>query len=576
MKTLNNISLLFEAINFENSNDVLTAIKNNKIGSKINKEFKELNGNTEATVRRALDLFFNKCENLKIQNKVYGVQFLLAKTTDINIYTAVKNDGLYEFLKSSKKDWVKNLDIYKEVLDNPFDNSLWHKFEKEIQEQSVNHGKANKGSGTSKSNCEKYNDGNWSLEIPNSFEEGKAISFYYDKGVKKPTHWCTRADKSYYDNYTQGGKSHLYVIKNLKTGRAYQLAFMGYSVEFLDDQDEKGDEVTTGDLSKIPNDLLKLIKDENVKNGRTLLDFKLKNEKEKPTNKHIKGEAFNVYNNNSKPQLGPSKQVKDHIYVRRVKNFKRPFSKDGLSNFFKTKEGQYASKTTLVKADYLLAFYDDRYPEKYVYFDPKLKNKIYQNPDLDSKVFREIYSTAIKYSGVDKRASKHRDQEEENNKVFMNERKLYDYFNEKLEDVKEEVSDHLGITVKYIDVLNQKGHTIGSFELESIAMKPIQMRLGTNSGTFRIVFANDKNISTYKTATYCIVNTSVPVNNIKKTNNIYNKGDKEFDFWINIMKKAVDIITKDDIIKKRIEHVKGVRSQEKNNKNPIYEGYFNY
>lgn len=113
MKTLNNISLLFEAINFENSNDVLTAIKNNKVGSKINKEFKELNGNTEATVRRALDFFFNKCENLKIQNKVYGVQFFLAKTTDINIYTAVKNDGLYEFLKSSKKDWVKNLDIYK-------------------------------------------------------------------------------------------------------------------------------------------------------------------------------------------------------------------------------------------------------------------------------------------------------------------------------------------------------------------------------------------------------------------------------------------------------------------------------
>ena len=127
-----------------------------------------------------------------------------------------------------------------------------------------------------------------------------------------------------------------------------------------------------------------------------------------------------------------------------------------------------------------------------------------------------------------------------------------------------------------MDILNQKGHTIGSFELDSIAMKPVQIRLGTNSGTFRIVFANDKNISTYKTATYCIVNSSVSVNNIKKTNNIYNKGDKEFDFWVNIMKKAVDIIVKDNIIKKRIEHIKGLRSQEKNNKNPIYEGYFNY
>ena len=37
------------------------------------------------------------------------------------------------------------------------------------------------------------------------------------------------------------------------------------------------------------------------------------------------------------------------------------------------------------------------------------------------------------------------------------------------------------------------------------------------------------------------------------------------------MKKAVDIIIKDDIMKKRIDHIKGVRS-----KNPIYEGYFNY
>ena len=43
----------------------------------------------------------------------------------------------------------------------------------------------------------------------------------------------------------------------MKTGKSYQLAFMEYGVEFLDQNDVKGDEVTTGDLNKIPDNLLK-------------------------------------------------------------------------------------------------------------------------------------------------------------------------------------------------------------------------------------------------------------------------------------------------------------------------------
>ena len=54
--------------------------------------------------------------------------------------------------------------------------------------------------------------------------------------------------------------------------KSYQLSFKEYGVEFLDQNNKKGDEVTIGDLNKIPDNLLKLVK--HPKNGRTLLDYK--------------------------------------------------------------------------------------------------------------------------------------------------------------------------------------------------------------------------------------------------------------------------------------------------------------
>ena len=102
--------------------------------------------------------------------------------------------------------------------------------------------------------------------IPQSFEGEKAAAFYIKDGKETPTEWCTRCEKHYYDSYTK--QAPLYIIRNMKTGKSYQMAVEGgkgwddeeYAiVHFLDQNDVKGDEITQGDLSKIPNELLKHI-----------------------------------------------------------------------------------------------------------------------------------------------------------------------------------------------------------------------------------------------------------------------------------------------------------------------------
>lgn len=89
----------------------------------------------------------------------------------------------------------------------------------------------------------------------------------------------TRASEDYYNHYTKNNKYPLYIIRNYKTGKAYQMAISPdktwdkgnyVKVNFLDQNDVNGDEITNGDLSKIPDNLLKLIKF----NGKNLAEYK--------------------------------------------------------------------------------------------------------------------------------------------------------------------------------------------------------------------------------------------------------------------------------------------------------------
>ena len=263
-------SLLTEGYNFTNVDEVMSAIKTNQIGVKIDPSYKELNGNTSSHVRLNLLKFFNKCERLGIKDTTYGIQLLLSKTNDMTLNRAVINDGLYEFLKSYKKPWVKQLPEYKEIMNKPYDDTLWHDLEKAIQEEQSKHGKSSKGSGQLKDVKTLYDDGTWKMLVPSSFEGEKAAAYYIKDGKETPTNWCTRVSDYHYNHYTEEGP--LYIIRNMKTGKSYQLAFTENRVAFLDQNDEKGDEVTNGDLSKIPDELLKLIK--HPENGKTLLDYK--------------------------------------------------------------------------------------------------------------------------------------------------------------------------------------------------------------------------------------------------------------------------------------------------------------
>ena len=260
--------LLTEGYNFANVDEVMSALEANKIGVKIQPEYKKETkwGYTCEKLRR----FFNKCESLGIKDTTYGVQLLLSKVPPYNLEDIIGTDGLYELLKSRKKSWVKELKEYQTLMNSKVWNETTvndlHTFEKVVQDSQSNHGKAAKGGGDINGVKIPYDDGTWKLMIPTSFQGEKAAAFYIKDGKETPTEWCTRADEGYYRRYTKN--SPLYIIRNMKTGKSYQMAFEGgvgwnneeYAiVHFLDQNDVKGDEITTGDLSKIPNELLKHI-----------------------------------------------------------------------------------------------------------------------------------------------------------------------------------------------------------------------------------------------------------------------------------------------------------------------------
>ena len=179
--------LLTEGYNFTNVDEVMSALEANQIGVKIDPSYKQLNGNTKSFTRRNLQKFFNKCESLGIKDTTYGIQLLLSKTNDINLEQAVNNDGLYEFLKSYRKPWVKQLDEYNEFINQKYNSELWHKLEKAIQDEQTNHGKAAKGSGDLQDVKVLYNDGTWKLLQPTSFQGEKAAAFYIKDGKETPT-----------------------------------------------------------------------------------------------------------------------------------------------------------------------------------------------------------------------------------------------------------------------------------------------------------------------------------------------------------------------------------------------------
>lgn len=283
MYNFDKIKVLLEAYKFTNEEEVYDALESNRIGVKILPEYKDKTKWGYACEK--LRKFFKTCKELGIKDTTYGVQLLLSKVPPENLENVINTDGFYELLKSRNKQWVKELKEFQDIMNEKvwfgsITNDL-HKFEKVVQNNQTNHGKSSKGSGNLKDVNVLYDDGTWKLMTVNTFEGAKAASFYNENGKEKTTSWCTRADIYYFNRYTNYGKNPLYIFRNLKNGKAYQMAFENDDsdddvyIHFLDQDDEKGDEITQGDFSKLPDNLLKLVKSPfgNLK-GKSLLDYK--------------------------------------------------------------------------------------------------------------------------------------------------------------------------------------------------------------------------------------------------------------------------------------------------------------
>lgn len=301
-------NIITEGYKFETAEQAFEAIQSKKLGVKINPNFlindDEVKEIKTRVLKTRLNAFYINAKSLGINDPTYGVQFLISHTSNIDqLSSAISNDAIFTYLQNYKKPWVKQLSKYNDFINKPYDKDTWHNFEKEIQENLDKHGKANKGTGVQddvKVLYPKDSEG-WELKMPLSFTGSKAAAFYGKEGEEqKPTHWCTRADIRYYNHYTKNNKFPLYIFRNYKTGKSYQMAirydeYSQVNIDFLDQDDKDGDEITKGDLSKIPDKLLSLIK---FKNGKTLESYK--NEKAIDPNEGKKGFTtdFNTIKNN--------------------------------------------------------------------------------------------------------------------------------------------------------------------------------------------------------------------------------------------------------------------------------------
>jgi len=430
-------NLLTEGYNFTNTDEVIEAIKANKVGVKIYPWAKQEQGSIPKKL--ALNNFFKRCEEMGIKDTTYGIQLLLSKCKTLGAFQVATNaDGLYEFLKSYKKPWVKQLPEYKKFIESNDFNLYIHPLEKAIQEEQSKHGKATKGGGALQDVKVPYDDGTWKLLIPTSFEGEKAAAYYTEDGVEKPTHWCTRANKYYYDHYTSKGP--LYIIRNLKTGKSYQLAFMEGQVEFLDQNDVKGDEIAEGDLSKIPDELLKHIKD--PMGGKTLYDFKHRksNEEEFP---HKKGKLHNRESSSNpldktEAKYGPVINLGNGVCKKEVINFSLDlYRPEELSDFFHWDGAKYSRiPIEYGKKDKATVYFLKSKPNSMMAL---VTGKSYGNKNkriIDGTMFQrnwealepneqyKIETAANKDFGVDK----HNDREE-NNRFGKGASKIADNFN---------------------------------------------------------------------------------------------------------------------------------------------------
>ena len=186
-------------------------------------------------------------------------------------------DTIIELSKAFASQWFKAPEWQNKLNDlvnaEEFNQEDWHKLEKDIQETFAKRAakKGKKINNTALLYYTIYDDGHWKLLVPKSFEGDVELAshikpFMNGSTEYKKTQWCTAAQKSYYDRYTNNNSNRLYVIQYFnKAGEyeeAWQLAFSEADhIEFMNKRDEPKYKVF---LDNVPDELLKGIVCDNI------------------------------------------------------------------------------------------------------------------------------------------------------------------------------------------------------------------------------------------------------------------------------------------------------------------------
>lgn len=186
-------------------------------------------------------------------------------------------DTIIELSKAFASQWFKAPEWQNKLNDlvnaEEFNQEDWHKLEKDIQETFAKRAakKGKKINNTALLYYTIYDDGHWKLLVPKNFEGDVELAshikpFMNGSTEYKKTQWCTAAQKSYYDRYTNNNSNRLYVIQYFnKAGEyeeAWQLAFSEADhIEFMNKRDEPKYKVF---LDNVPDELLKGIVCDNI------------------------------------------------------------------------------------------------------------------------------------------------------------------------------------------------------------------------------------------------------------------------------------------------------------------------
>lgn len=183
-------------------------------------------------------------------------------------------DTIIALAKAFATQWFKSEEWQTKIndlIDAPFDAEELNNLEHDIQD-FFSKRQAKKGKAISDSNNlydTLYDDGTWKLFTPKCFEGDIELAshiepFTSDKNTYTKTRWCTAAQKSFYDRYTEDGNK-LYVIQYWHGGKyreSWQLAFNGAErIEFMD----KYDHPDYDDVQNAPDELLEKVVYDNPK-----------------------------------------------------------------------------------------------------------------------------------------------------------------------------------------------------------------------------------------------------------------------------------------------------------------------